>query len=177
MSGARPSAGRPVLAFPGVSALGVWPPPGWGTRCPGSPPRPPPLSRAPPEALPRLDGGRGARGGSRGQPGTAATLAQAGPETPGPVRARGGGGDGAGKRVGEGGARVSPSVGAAAGTYREHSPWDGRETEGAQSSPPWSLPPGGSSPIQPSRRPAWKNFIPAPPDAPSTVAVRDAEAT
>lgn len=42
--------------------------------------------------------------------------------------------------------------------------------------PPWSLELEGSSPIQPSLRPAWKNFIPAPPDAPRTVAVRNAEA-
>lgn len=83
---------------------------GWELGCPGPPPRPPLLSRAPPEALPRLEGGPGALGGSPGvAAGTAATPAQAGPETAGPCTPEAGEGMGMGKRVGGGGARVSPS--------------------------------------------------------------------
>ena len=67
-------------------------------------------------------------------------------------------------------------VGARTGTYREQSLRGGRETEGVRYSPPQSLELGRSSPIQPSLKPAWKNFIPAPSDAPRTVAVRNAEA-
>lgn len=134
MSGARPSAGRRVLAFPCVSAPGVRAASRLGElRCPAPPLWPPSPSRAPPEALPGWNetgapeeaagGSRGLQRPRRGRGGDA-----------GPVRTGGGGGvrTGIGKPVGKGG-QGQPAVGARAGTYREQSRAPGWQR--AQSSP------------------------------------------
>lgn len=81
-----------------------------------------------------------------------------------------------GKRVGGGGARVSPSrARVGPGTYPEQSSQGGREADGATVQRAMESG-AGRVLTQPSSRPAWKNFIPASPDAPRTVAVKNAEA-
>lgn len=103
MSGARPSAGRPVLAFPCVPAPGV----GAASQVGRAPaPRAPASASLAVPRSPRGAPQAGLRPGRLGREpgaaaGTAATPAQAGPETLGPGRARGGGGD----RDGQGGGR------------------------------------------------------------------------
>lgn len=157
MSGARPSAGRRVLAFPCVSAPGVGAACRLGElRCPGPPPRPPSLPRAPRRGAPRLEGSQGARGGSRGQPGTAATPAREGRRRRAGARGRRGrdGDWGAGGR-----GRARSAVGRRRGRHlptAEPPGW--RRAQSSRGACRWEGPPH-PSPLRPARR----NFIPTHP--------------
>lgn len=150
MSGARPSAGRPVLAFPCVQAPGV------GAASQVGRPRAPRAPASATLAVRRSPRGAPLGWNEAGAPGEGARGGRGDCSDPG----AGGAGDaGAGARQGrgrgwgsgwEGAVRGSAHpVGPEAGTYREQSPRNSLEAEGAQSCPPWSLERGGSSPSSP----------------------------
>ena len=129
-SGSR-SRGR----LPGWESKGAWSPRLGHPRCPALPPRRSPGWN---EAGAPGEGARGGRGDCSDPGAGGAGDAGAG------TRQRRGRGWGSGW---EGAVRGSAHpVGTRAGTYREQSPRDSLEAEGAQSCPPWSLERGGSSP-------------------------------
>lgn len=160
MSGARPSAGRPVLAFPCVPAPGVGAASQIGESSGAQGPAS--ASLAVPRSPRRSPGGiksRGAWGGSPGQPRGLQRPQRRrgrrrwGPGAPEAGRDRdgqGGGGGGAGQ------AQTSGSAPGLAPT-ESRAPGAAVKLKGHRSSPPQSLEPGGSSPSSPFPRPGWKN--------------------
>lgn len=148
-SGAASQAGRAGAPRAPASAFLVAP------RSPGGAPQP--------------GMGPGRLGASPGQPraGTAATPAQAGPKTPGPERAGGGGGD-------RGRGRWEGAVHGAA-------PRSARGWHPPRAEPPGPLEPAAvwsweGPPYQPSPRPGGKTLFPSRPTPPRTDGVRNAEA-
>lgn len=166
MSGARPSAGRPVLAFPCVPAPRVRAASQTGRA--GAPRAPVSAPLAVPRSPPRRSPGwneagapeEGAGGGRRdcSDPGAGgAEDAGAG------ARRRRGRGRGWGSGW-QGAVHGSAHpVGAGADTSREESPRGGREVEGLQSSPPGSVELGGSSPSGPLPAQLGKTLFPPHP--------------
>lgn len=148
-SGAASQAGRAGAPRAPASAFLVAP------RSPGGTPQP--------------GMGPGRLGASPGQPraGTAATPAQAGPKTPGPERAGGGGGD--------------RGRGRWEGAMRGAAPRSARGWHPPRAEPPGPLEPAAvwsweGPPYQPSPRPGGKTLFPSRPTPPRTDGVRNAEA-
>lgn len=139
MSGARPSAGRPVLAFPCVPALGI------GAASPVRrdrlPKAPASVSLAVPCSPPRRSPGwnkaRAPGQGARGSSGDCSDPSAGGAGDAG-ARARGRRGRGWGWRRGWEGAvhRSAHPAGKGAGTYRKQGPRGSRGAEGTQCSLP-----------------------------------------
>lgn len=178
MSGARPSAGRPVLAFPCVPAPGVRAASHTGRA--GVPRAPVSASLAVPRSPPRRSPGWNEAGapeeGAGGSRRDCSDPGAGGAEDAGAgARRRRGRGRGWGSGW-QGAVHGSAHpVGAGAGTCGEESPRVAAKSGGCSLARrgvrSWEGPPH-----RPSPRPARRNFTPTPPDAPRTAAVSNAEA-